>query len=134
MEMLRKLRTERNVWGLIFVLRAGLSPFVRMATSRVKRACDALGLSRNIGGIGNAELFEHSLTGTKVLIEEYMEEVNQCLLFIARSPPTQDCSLASKIDFFASLRRVYGRSALLLSGGATLGMAPSFALPPQRRY
>ena len=79
------------------------------------------GLSRNVGGIGHPALFQHSLVGSKRLIEAYVNEMNQCLNAIAAAD-TPELPLSTRIEFFAGLRKVFGRSALLLSGGATLGM------------
>jgi len=79
------------------------------------------GLSRNVGGIGHPALFEHTRVGTKRLIEEYVGELDRCLRLIAETD-TPDLPLKARIEFFSGLRKVFGRSALLLSGGATLGM------------
>ena len=52
---------------------------------------------------------------------EYIDELRLCLEAIAdyNSP---ELPLKAKLEFFAGLRQVFGRSALLLSGGATLGL------------
>lgn len=52
-------------------------------------------------------------------ITEYIDEMDAALqtIFTSNALP-----LKERIELCASLRRVYGRSALLLSGGATLGM------------
>lgn len=52
---------------------------------------------------------------------DYIEELRQCLEVIAEynSP---ELPLKAKLEFFSGLRQVFGRSALLLSGGATLGL------------
>ena len=59
--------------------------------------------------------------GTKKLIEEYIDEVCKQLQYICH---VQDSgmNLQSKIDFFANTQRAFGRTALLLSGGATFGL------------
>jgi predicted acylesterase/phospholipase RssA len=84
------------------------------------------GLSRHVGGIGHPALFQTSLVGTKLLIEAYVAEMDRCLHAIAAGAPPaasgKGITLATRIEYFASLRKVFGRSALLLSGGATLGM------------
>lgn len=77
------------------------------------------GLSRNFAGIGADDLFLHSLVGTKHLIEEYVEEVDGALRDIFSSSALP---LSERIELCANMRRVYGRTALMLSGGATLGM------------
>ena len=77
------------------------------------------GLSRPDAGLGNRELHLGSLTGTKRLIEDYIEEVCTQLRMIADSP---EIPLADRFDIFWDTRQAFGRSALLLSGGAALGM------------
>lgn len=75
-------------------------------------------LSRNIGGIGHPALYSQCLVGTKKLIDQYLEEV---ILNIDAIAATPTLSLADKEQFLADSRQAYGRSALLLSGGASLG-------------
>ncbi|KAF8245188.1 patatin-domain-containing protein [Wilcoxina mikolae CBS 423.85] len=79
--------------------------------------------SRNVGNVGSIDLYRHSHTGTKRLIEEY---ISSCLSTIERLLTTpKSLNSPSNRDVLESLeqtRRAYGRTALLLSGGATLGM------------
>eukprot|EP01114_Cavostelium_apophysatum_P018975 TRINITY_DN5981_c0_g1_i1.p1 TRINITY_DN5981_c0_g1~~TRINITY_DN5981_c0_g1_i1.p1 ORF type:complete len:697 (+),score=203.74 TRINITY_DN5981_c0_g1_i1:172-2262(+) len=79
------------------------------------------GMGRNIGGIANTRLFHYTLVGTKNLIEEYVEEVAKQLEYIAFNE-VPGLPLAKKLDFFYELRSLYGKSALLLSGGSTMGL------------
>lgn len=76
---------------------------------------------RNIGGIGNPKLFSHCYVGTKKLIEEYNEEVVKQLEYICDNE-IDGFPLEKKFDYFFEIRQGYGRSALLLSGGATMGI------------
>eukprot|EP01133_Synstelium_polycarpum_P007250 gene7250-8428_t len=99
---LRLLANKGDVHSLILQLRAGLL--------------------RNLGGMGNILLFQESNVGTKLVIEEYVEEVVKQLNFIAHLPEDEEFTLEKKFDFFYETRQSFGRSALLLSGGATLGM------------
>eukprot|EP00475_Leptophrys_vorax_P013103 TRINITY_DN19485_c0_g1_i1.p1 TRINITY_DN19485_c0_g1~~TRINITY_DN19485_c0_g1_i1.p1 ORF type:complete len:670 (-),score=152.29 TRINITY_DN19485_c0_g1_i1:1680-3689(-) len=78
-------------------------------------------LLRNIGGIGNRELHTHLRAGTKSLVEEYMEEVVRALHLVANETHPR-ISNNRKLAFFNETRHAFGRSALLLSGGATLGL------------
>ena len=100
LKQLKQMRESEDVWAIIFLLRAGLS--------------------RNFGGVGNPRLFAHTMVGTKHVIEEYVEELKLCLELVAEynSP---ELPLKAKLEFFTGLRQVYGRTALLLSGGAALG-------------
>jgi hypothetical protein len=79
-------------------------------------------LSRNLGDMGNPELYTKSRVGTKRLIEDYIDEVVKQLIYICDSPDTADNTLDNKLDFFRNTRQYFGRTALLLSGGATLGL------------
>ena len=92
-------------------------------------------------------LYTHLRAGTKRLIEEYISEVVRALQLVCVTesagglPSVQqegddadadgteqsdDCSraptTAEKLSFFNETRHAFGRSALLLSGGATLGL------------
>jgi len=78
-------------------------------------------LQRNVGGIGNPKLYEVSRVGTKVLIENYNEELLRMLHHVCYCTD-QDLSLERKLNFFTESRHALGKTALLLSGGASLGM------------
>lgn len=84
-------------------------------------------------------LYSHLRAGTKRLIEEYISEVVRALQLVCiddSSPGFDDgtdgvddrarlgsgVSTAEKLSFFNETRHAFGRSALLLSGGATLGL------------
>jgi TAG lipase/steryl ester hydrolase/phospholipase A2/LPA acyltransferase len=58
--------------------------------------------------------------GTKQLIEDYIEEVCKQLTYIATSK-TDTMGLTTKIEYFANIQKAFGRTALLLSGGASFG-------------
>lgn len=79
------------------------------------------GLHGNLGNISNAALYGVARFGTKHIIEQYVDEVARCLDYICAGD-FPDFSLDEKILFFKRTGTVFGRSALMLSGGATLGM------------
>lgn len=79
------------------------------------------GLHGNLGNITTPELYTFSRVGTKHLIEEYIREVVRCLDYICAGD-FKDFSRDDKIVFFKRTGTSFGRSAMLLSGGATLGM------------
>eukprot|EP00163_Fabomonas_tropica_P031672 TRINITY_DN7615_c0_g1_i4.p1 TRINITY_DN7615_c0_g1~~TRINITY_DN7615_c0_g1_i4.p1 ORF type:complete len:546 (-),score=95.47 TRINITY_DN7615_c0_g1_i4:877-2514(-) len=79
------------------------------------------GLLRNLGGIGKTELYSHAHVGTKDLIEDYLAQVVKSLDYI-RDTEFLDLSCADKNRLFRETRHAFGRSALLLSGGAGFGM------------
>jgi len=79
------------------------------------------GMRRNFSGIGNPKLYEKCYFGTKQLIEEYTNETDELLRIICHSN-FKTVSLQQKFEFFFAARQAYGRTALCLSGGATLGL------------
>lgn len=79
------------------------------------------GMIRNLGGICNARLYRQSRVGTKVIIEEYVEQVGKQLSLIAEAS-SPEVGLNTKIDFFSDLLRTFGRTALILHGGASFGL------------
>ncbi|MBF0226711.1 MAG: DUF3336 domain-containing protein [Desulfobacterales bacterium] len=78
-------------------------------------------LHRNMGDVTNPLLYKKTPTGTKKLISQYLDEVEKSIIYLCE----QDFSLLSsqvKQDLLHQANRNYGRSALLLSGGSTLGI------------
>eukprot|EP00051_Salpingoeca_urceolata_P028556 m.487458 g.487458 ORF g.487458 m.487458 type:complete len:713 (+) comp25031_c0_seq1:209-2347(+) len=76
-------------------------------------------LVRGLCGLGKEQLYTKCTTGTKVLIEDYIDEVAQTIQAIAAN---SDIPWDAKERFLANARQAYGRSALLLSGGVSMGM------------
>ncbi|MFN2360293.1 MAG: DUF3336 domain-containing protein, partial [Marinobacter sp.] len=87
---------------------------------RLKRALRE-GLHHDLGNMGNTALYTRSRVGTKHLIEEYITQVCESLDFLCDTP-VPGFPVADKLQFFRDTLTSYGRPALLLSGGATLGM------------
>ncbi len=79
------------------------------------------GLHWNLGNTGNPRLYQVSRVGTKRLIRDYVSEVSAALLDIC-ALDSAEFPKAAKHRFFEELGLSYGRSALMLSGGATLGL------------
>lgn len=80
-----------------------------------------VGHLRNLAGIGSADLYRDSYIGTKALIEEYVREVVQQLHVIGGSADPS-ISHIEKVDFFSELLQTFGRTALILHGGASFGL------------
>jgi hypothetical protein len=97
------------------------------------------GLLRNLGGLGNACLYSRHVVllvlleyrfsyivrvhiGTKKLIENYIYAVQEAIKIVLHDA-TLD--VKKKFEFFWETRQSFGRSALLLSGGASLGKSLS---------
>lgn len=77
------------------------------------------GVHGNMGGMGQPVLYGRALTGTKQLIDDYVDTICAALVAI-HSCPESIISYTEKMDFFRRASHCYGRSALLLSGGAGL--------------
>ncbi|MDN5875037.1 MAG: DUF3336 domain-containing protein [Sinobacteraceae bacterium] len=103
LEHLRLLRATGEVRPLVFELTAGLHG--------------------NLGNMANAQLYGQCRVGTKQLVADYIEEVARCLEFVCHGD-FPDFSDADKVVFFKRAGHSFGRSALLLSGGGTLGLFP----------
>ncbi|KAG0658880.1 Lipase 4 [Monosporozyma unispora] len=74
---------------------------------------------RNLGNMGNVNLYRHSYTGTKQLIDEYIEESRKCIEELVNGSDLDDGYL---MGILQQTRRNIGRTALVLSGGGTFGL------------
>lgn len=81
-------------------------------------------LSRHVGGIGNTRLYRHSYTGTKNLIERYINSTLDTIQTFLDTTKLQKDGLDLRylLEQVLLARQSFGRSALLLSGGGTFGM------------
>lgn len=103
---LDEARTNCDIPGMLYLLRTAFS--------------------RDLGGMGNIDLYRHSYIGTKRLIERYVESaVNTIEALVEKSSYASPPDIEPRDLLSAALyaRQSFGRSALLLSGGATFGMA-----------
>ncbi len=95
---------------------------------RRREAGDALGLvdavesslRRHRGDLAAPELYTTALCGTQRAVTDWLDEVDRSLRWLVDAvvPGLSD---QTKLDRFRTAARVYGRSALVLSGGATWG-------------
>lgn len=76
-------------------------------------------LSRNMGNIGDPRLYLKTFFGTKSLIEDYISECERAIAALVDCP---DIDLRTRIYNLTETRRAFGRTALVLSGGSTLGL------------
>jgi len=100
LDRIRSLRARHDHQGLLFTLNEGIHG--------------------NMGGMGRSSLYHQAKFGTKKLIEQYIDEVDDSLRYLAEL----DNSLVhpqDKLDFFYRANICFGRSALMLSGGGVLG-------------
>lgn len=77
-------------------------------------------LYRHQTAISDPALYEVALGGTKHLVERYLGTCERAMDWLAAVPMPPDAA-ARRLERFETAWKVYGRSALMLSGGATLG-------------
>jgi TAG lipase / steryl ester hydrolase / phospholipase A2 / LPA acyltransferase len=70
--------------------------------------------------ITRPDLYSKSMAGPKQIIEQYYAEVQRCIRYLCDTPDP-DFKDTDKLAIFESAVESFGRTALLLSGGATLG-------------
>ncbi|KAL8489411.1 hypothetical protein ACS0TY_025352 [Phlomoides rotata] len=99
LQELRQRRQEGSLRDIIFCMRADLV--------------------RNLGNMCNPELHKGRLHVPK-LIKEYIDEVTTQLRMVCDSD-SEELLLEEKLAFMHETRHAFGRTALLLSGGASLG-------------
>jgi len=100
-EILHRLRLRKDYDQMVFRLREELHG--------------------NLGNMANPVLYQKARSGSKLLINQYLDEVTAALDQICDSnvkilPPSR------KRRFFNRAARSFGRSAILLSGGASYGL------------
>ena len=99
-------REEDDILGLVSLLRSGLV--------------------RNLGNITAPRLFNRAYAGTKLLIEDYVTQVALAVDYVTSYPTTasSDTGLTnqSKLDVLHDTRQAFGRSVLVLQGGAIFGL------------
>lgn len=83
-------------------------------------------LSRDLGGMGSIDLYRHSYIGTKRLVENYVKSAIETINSVVDKSAyasSHGLELQDLLDGLLYARQSFGRSALLLSGGATFGMS-----------
>ncbi len=103
-ERLQQLRTYQR--------QADLSDLVRALRE---------GLHHDLGNMGNPMLYGRSHDGSKRLIEDYIDQVCIALEYIAHHE-IPSLPIDQKMKFFRETAQSFGQPALMLSGGATLGL------------
>ena len=73
-------------------------------------------LSRDFANITNEKLYKHIYTGTKQLIEDYYDTILESLDYLHKT------DFPDKFLFFQEIKHFYGKTSLMLSGGAAVGM------------
>eukprot|EP00995_Heteronema_vittatum_P002806 NODE_140_length_1802_cov_293.622932_g97_i0.p1 GENE.NODE_140_length_1802_cov_293.622932_g97_i0~~NODE_140_length_1802_cov_293.622932_g97_i0.p1 ORF type:complete len:543 (-),score=153.73 NODE_140_length_1802_cov_293.622932_g97_i0:110-1738(-) len=98
LETLKEMHRQSDTGGLMHHIRADLH--------------------RGIGGIWNPKMHVYQ-TGSKRLIEEYLQLIEEMLQYILHHPSV---SSKEKYIFFTDLGAAFGHSAMVLSGAAALGL------------
>jgi TAG lipase/steryl ester hydrolase/phospholipase A2/LPA acyltransferase len=99
LDRLQSLKARHDIRGLLYTLNEGIHG--------------------NIGGMGKAGLYGHALSGTKHLVEAYIEEIVHTLDLLAEDN-SGDISDEEKRDFFRRASHCFGRSAFMMSGSGSL--------------
>ena len=101
-----KSREEEDILGLVNLLRSGLV--------------------RNLGNITTPRLFDRAYAGTKLLIEEYVTQVALAVEYVTALPTNpgyeNGWTSQTKLDLLHDTRQAFGRSTLVLQGGAMFGL------------
>ena len=100
LDLMRRLRGDGDPHELLFYLNEGIHG--------------------NMDGIGKPALYNFARFGTKDLITTYLEELETSIQTIADVDESL-IPFVDKLDFFRRASHCYGRSALMLSGGGSLG-------------
>ncbi|KAK4507382.1 hypothetical protein PRZ48_001117 [Zasmidium cellare] len=80
-------------------------------------------LKRDLGGMCHVHLYQHCNVGTKHLIEEYTDVVKYTIEEICKYCESADLATVDRyLSMLRLARQSFGKSALMLSGGGTLGM------------
>jgi hypothetical protein len=103
-KLLRALRRRKDIDRLIFRLREELHG--------------------NLGNMANPALYQRARSGTKTLVTDYIGEVCAALNLLCDSEVEKLPPMRKRI-FLKRAARSFGRSALLLSGGASLRLFTS---------
>ena len=72
----------------------------------------------NVGGLGNYHMYTNCRVGTKKVIHEYIDTIQKTVNVICKD---ESLDKDFRLEFIERIERSYGRTALVLSGGATFG-------------
>lgn len=78
-------------------------------------------LVKNIYSINSSYLYSYCNYSTKDIINDFLNQVHSDLDYILKLPEDK-LPLMKKLDFFNEAKHSYGRTALMLSGGAIFGL------------
>ncbi|MDP5070031.1 MAG: patatin-like phospholipase family protein, partial [Congregibacter sp.] len=99
LDALQSLKARHDIRGLLYTLNEGIHG--------------------NMGGMGRPGLYGHALSGTKTLIENYIEEIVDTLQML-HDDASGEISEDEKLEFFRRASHCFGRSAFMMSGSGSL--------------
>ena len=99
LDRLQSLKARHDIKGLLYALNEGVHG--------------------NMGGMGKAGLYGYARSGTKSLVENYIEEIVDTLDVLANDA-SGEISEEEKLEFFRRVSHCFGRSAFMMSGSGSL--------------
>ena len=99
LDRLQSLKARHDIKGLLYTLNEGIHG--------------------NMGGMGKSGLYAHALSGTKSLVQDYIEEIVDALDILANDT-SGEVSREDKLNFFRRASHCFGRSAFMMSGSGSL--------------
>lgn len=108
---LKKVRKEAE-WE---IHHSGASSSDLSAMEELRSLLEAC-VKNNFAGVENRRIYSEAYSGTKDLVQEYIDEVHACIQLVLDS---DQVSTEAKYHLFKHLDTNFGRTALCLSGGAT---------------
>ncbi|OJD12061.1 hypothetical protein AJ78_07290 [Emergomyces pasteurianus Ep9510] len=105
LQSLIQAKSNNDIWAIVHLIRSGLV--------------------RNLVNITSPQLYDRAHSGTKLLIEEYISELGRAIEYITgletvpRDPIAFDSQ--DKVQLLHDTRQAFGRSTLILQGGAVYG-------------
>lgn len=85
------------------------------ATEELRSLLEAC-VKNNFAGVENPRIYSEAYSGTKDLVQEYIDEVHACIQLVLDS---DQIPAETKYQHFKHLDTNFGRTAICLSGGAT---------------
>lgn len=99
LDRLRSLKARHDTRGMLFTLNEGIHG--------------------NMGGMGRSGLYGRAKSGTKHLVEDYIDEIVHTLEHLAEES-SGDISTEDKLEFFRRASHCFGHTAFMMSGSGSL--------------
>ena len=118
----------RNKWKqqieLLFYDHILLNEFIQQITSSIENndniqlmlTLQNIYSTTNLAGINNSEMYNQTHFGTKIHIENFIQKVMEATIVLRDN---QSIQINQRLAFFKRIQKNYGKTALMLSGGAS---------------